>query len=380
MNGTSWQLSESGLARWSRRLAALTLLSVGWTLGALALVTLGPILAIADLLTRASWARLRALLAVQAVLTCEGLGLVVAAWTWLTQPFASGRWIERNRALQLSWVKVLFRALCLIYGTKLVVEEAGVGADSREERPLIVLSRHTSLVDTLLPMLLLEGRPLRYVLKRELLWDPCLDVVGQRLPNAFVQRGGNTEAEVRKLGALARDLNPGEGVVIFPEGTRYTPAKRDQVLEALKRKGDAETRSRAEGLRHLLPPRVAGAEALLAACPEADVLVLAHTGLEGAQSLASFWRGHLIGREIRVRLERIPADQVPRSREGVERFLWETWRGMDAWLADDPDLPLDPKAWPNRARSTSRWGGGRGTPGRSGERSGTLPAPPECAK
>ena len=29
---------------------------------------------------------------------------------------------------------------------------------------------------------------LRYVLKRELLWDPCLDIVGQRVPNIFVDR------------------------------------------------------------------------------------------------------------------------------------------------------------------------------------------------
>ena len=39
-----------------------------------------------------------------------------------------------------------------------------------------------------------HGVRLRYVLKRELLWDPCLDIVGHRLPNAFVRRGSRDTA------------------------------------------------------------------------------------------------------------------------------------------------------------------------------------------
>ena len=35
---------------------------------------------------------------------------------------------------------------------------------------------------------------LRYVLKHELRWDPCLDIVGWRLPNAFVRRGAQDTA------------------------------------------------------------------------------------------------------------------------------------------------------------------------------------------
>ena len=54
--------------------------------------------------------------------------------------------------------------------------------------------------DTVLPVVffaLPTGVRLRYVLKRELLFDPCLDIVGQRLPNYFARRGaGATEQEV----------------------------------------------------------------------------------------------------------------------------------------------------------------------------------------
>ncbi|MDC0708578.1 hypothetical protein POL68_08865 [Stigmatella sp. ncwal1] len=44
---------------------------------------------------------------------------------------------------------------------------------------------------------------LKYVLKRELLWDPCLDVVGRRLPNVFVERSGDRgKAEIEAVATL----------------------------------------------------------------------------------------------------------------------------------------------------------------------------------
>ena len=373
----SGSLPEGRLTRWARRVASFSALALAWPLATLAVVTLGPLLVAVDALTRASLARTRALLAVYVVLTCEGLGLGAAGLIWLGRPLASkARWTRWNRELQRRWVQVLFGALCFLYRTPLVVE----GEVGGSERPVIVLSRHTSLVDTLLPLLLFEGQALRYVLKRELLWDPCLDVVGQRLPNAFVQRGGDTRAELAKLSALGTGLGPGEGAVIFPEGTRFTQAKRAQVLASFERQGQVAEHAQAAALRHLLPPRWAGAQALLAACPEADVVLISHTGLEGAQTLPSFWRGHLIERELKVRIERVPAEQVPRSPEGVQAFLWEAWRSMDAWVEGQGDVsPLD--EWPRerRRRATSRWAEGRSTGARSGGRSETHPAPPECA-
>ena len=57
--------------------------------------------------------------------------------------------------------------------------------------PIVLISRHASLADALLPAWLLgrngDMRP-RYVMKRDLLVDPCLDIVGHRVPNWFVDR------------------------------------------------------------------------------------------------------------------------------------------------------------------------------------------------
>jgi hypothetical protein len=66
--------------------------------------------------------------------------------------------------------------------------------------PVIVFLRYASVADTLLPAVFLanpNGLKLRYVLKHELLLDPCLDIVGNRLPNSFVQRSAGDKYPLR---------------------------------------------------------------------------------------------------------------------------------------------------------------------------------------
>ena len=107
------------------------------------------------------------------------------------------------------------------------------GDDAVAPGPVIVLIRHASIVDNLLPANLIT-RPhrirLRYVLKRELLADPCLDVAGRRLPNYFVRRGTGEAQEVERVRALAHGLGADEGVLIYPEGTRFTPERRARAI------------------------------------------------------------------------------------------------------------------------------------------------------
>jgi 1-acyl-sn-glycerol-3-phosphate acyltransferase len=295
-------------------------------------------MALLDLFRGARLAWSRAQLALVAFLTCEVLGLVAAGALWLFKPLhTSEQWLARNAAVQRRWVEALFGTLRRLYGLSLVVE--GGAASAREGR-LVVLVRHTSLIDTLLPVLLLDGWRLRYVLKQELRWDPCLDVVGQRIPNVFVRRGsGNAAAEEAKVAALAAELQPREAVVIFPEGTRYSASKRQRILASLARGEDSAALERAQGLRFVLPPRTGGTRALLQASPEADVVVLSHTGLEGAQTLQSLVNGDLIGRELRVRLERFPAEQVPREAPALRAWLWDAWQRVDVWVEDRQEAP-----------------------------------------
>jgi 1-acyl-sn-glycerol-3-phosphate acyltransferase len=234
--------------------------------------------------------------------------------------------------LQSWWATGLFRAAARVLRWTLEVE----AADALKPGPLIVLIRHASLADTLLPAVVIadKGIRLRYVLKRELLWDPCLDVVGQRLPNAFIRRGsGESAAELDTIAALGRDLAADEAVLIYPEGTRFTPEKHTRALERISASGRPDLLARARELTAVLPPRTAGVLALLDASKAADVLVVAHTGLEGLANIADLIRLGTSERHIRVRLWRVPRASIPDERDARVRWLYDEWARVDAFVA-----------------------------------------------
>jgi 1-acyl-sn-glycerol-3-phosphate acyltransferase len=208
------------------------------------------------------------------------------------------------------------------------LELAGTG-------PFLLFVRHASMADTVLAAAFV-GNPgrllLRYVLKRELLWDPCLDVVGRRLPNAFVnRRGPGLDAEVAAIASLATGLDARSGVLIYPEGRRFSDEARSAGVAALEGRGEGELAKIASGFRNVLPPRLRGPLALLDAAPGVDVVFLEHTGFEGASTFPKLWQGALVGGTVRVRLRRVPAASIPA--EGRDRWLFERWAEIDLWIS-----------------------------------------------
>jgi len=264
---------------------------------------------------------------------CETVGLAAAA---VLAVASRGRSPERARArfyaLQGWWAGMLLAGMQRLFAVRIETE----GDDAVGRGPVLVFVRHASLADTLLPAVLVgrrHGLHLRWVLKRELLQDPCLDVVGHRLPNVFVQRGAADSApEVAAIRALGVGLAARDGVLIYPEGTRVTPAKQARVRAALAA-ADPVRAARLTALRHLLPPRSGGPLALLDAAPHADVVFMAHAGLDGVATLADAWRGALIGRSVQVAFWRVAAAAVPS--EPAARLAWldGEWLRMDAWVA-----------------------------------------------
>jgi 1-acyl-sn-glycerol-3-phosphate acyltransferase len=190
------------------------------------------------------------------------------------------------------------------------------------------------MVDTMLPAGLV-ARPfrirLRYVLKRELLIDPTLDIGGNRLPNHFVDRAsGDSAGELRAIRELARDLDEDEGVLIYPEGTRFSEEKRRIYTERLAREPGIVGQLSAR-LRRVLPPRPGGTLAILDATT-ADVVILAHHGLEGLATVRDIWKGGLVGSQIRVRLWRIPRQSIPTGRSERVEWLFSVWAAVDEWV------------------------------------------------
>lgn len=318
-----------------RRLITVPVVFLAWVLWLGALPLLLVMALLVDALRRSRGVAFRSVALAAAYLTCEVVGVTASGALWVWRGVArvdEDRWVDMHFRLEAWWGATLFGSVVRLFGLRVEVEgEADLGRG-----PYLLLVRHASMADTLLASALVSrphGMRLRYVLKRELLVDPCLDIVGNRLPNVFLDRSSDDSVrEVARVQELARDLGPRDGILIYPEGTRFSPEKRERVLDRLRRRSDAATVGYAESLTQVLPPRPRGTLGLLEAAPEADVVVCAHTGFEGAASPAQIWRGDLVGQVIRVEFRRIARDDVPSGRE--ERIAWmrEEWRRVSAWV------------------------------------------------
>lgn len=267
------------------------------------------------------------------------LGAFAIGWAWLETAgvtAAAGLWLTGRRGdhdahyrLQRWWAAHLLTALRATTGIGIVTE----GVDAFSPGPAVVLFRHASLADALLSAWVITteaGLHPRYVLKRELLLDPCLDVVGHRLPNHFVDReAADSTPELAALTALSGGMDAGEVAVIFPEGTRASSAKRAKALARIAER-TPERLPRVEGLRHLLPVRPAGSAALVAGCPDADVVIAWHVGFDGLDTFGRILR-HLARppRQVHLAARRIPRAEVPDEPAAFAEWLDLHWQRVD---------------------------------------------------
>ena len=177
-------------------------------------------------------------------------------------------------------------------------------------------------------------KPIRHALKAELLIDPCFDLAGHRWSNVFIKRdSGHPEREIEILQRMMKDLGT-DGVVIWPEGTRFTPEKRERVLAKLQ-KTNPELYQDASALKNLLPPHRGGPLGLLEVNDaKADAVFCAHVGFEALQHIRSFVNGSMIGAGVRIKYWRVPYADIPTDREGRTKWLYDWWKVMDAWVGE----------------------------------------------
>lgn len=317
---------------WVRRILTISGCLLIW----LVLLATFPLLLIAGAiidLTRSSvWVVTRCVLFFPFYFSCEVCGIIASFFLWLAGRVWIGasreRFLDWNFALQRWWANALCRGGLRIFGIRIEVE----GADELRDGPVIVFLRHASVADTLLPAVFIanpNGLRLRYVLKHELLLDPCLDIVGNRLPNAFVRRNLGDSFRVLEL---MKDLGPRDGVIIYPEGTRFTDTKRKAIIEQLELKGETYLCEKARLLKNVLPPRLGGPMNLLDRNEAADVVFCAHFGFDGVVDLRDFLRGSLVGVVVKVRFWRVPFAAIPTTREARKDWLFENWMRVDEWV------------------------------------------------
>ncbi|MDX1659795.1 MAG: 1-acyl-sn-glycerol-3-phosphate acyltransferase [Nitriliruptorales bacterium] len=203
-----------------------------------------------------------------------------------------------------------------------------------ETRPVIVLSRHAGPGDSFLLVeeLLVSGHRPRIVLKDLLQWEPLLDTVLNRLPSSFVAGGG--DQALTAIRRLATGMEPGDALVLFPEGANFTQRRRQRSIAKLEEMGDHERADRARRMRHVLSPRPAGTLAALDAAPDADVIFVAHTGLEDLSRPIDLWRGLPLNAEIDVASWRVEAEDVPEGEGARREWLDDWWHRIDEWIVD----------------------------------------------
>jgi 1-acyl-sn-glycerol-3-phosphate acyltransferase len=261
-----------------------------------------------------------------------------------TEPFQ-----ERHYAIMRWFLAILFWVATRVFRLTVEVEEPRLTpqeAAARLTRPVIVLSRHAGPGDSFLlvhSLLNRYRRRPRIVMKAALQYDPGLDVVINRLPNAFVSpRRGVDTVIIHAIERLAAGLGPTGALVIFPEGANFTPRRRLRAIRRLEQREMVEEAARARAMQYLLPPRPGGALAAIAAAPTADVIFVAHTGLEHLITLGDIWNSLPMEQTLKARWWRVPAAEVPQGREAQTRWLYEWWAKIDGWIGDNRPAPLPP--------------------------------------
>jgi 1-acyl-sn-glycerol-3-phosphate acyltransferase len=279
-------------------------------------------------------------------LTLESVALVELFGLWIASGLGwrlRSPFFERiHYDIAQAYLVVFFREARRVL--RLKIETVGPAPDAGPGEPLLVFCRHAGPGDSFTLMYALMhwyGREPRVVLKETLAWDPMVGVLLHRLPSRFISArpdpGRDVETEV---GELARDLDANDAFVIFPEGGNFTPARRERAIKRLQRLGLHRMAERAEQMINVLAPRPGGVLAALDAAPEADVLLVAHTGLDHVVSIADVWHSLPMDKRLLMGWWRIPREEIPEDREGRIEWLFEWWTRVDEWIDENRPLEL----------------------------------------
>ncbi|HKP06519.1 MAG TPA: 1-acyl-sn-glycerol-3-phosphate acyltransferase [Microbacterium sp.] len=214
--------------------------------------------------------------------------------------------------------------------------------------PLVVASRHGGpgdsfiLIHTLLNQV--ARRP-RIVLKYTLQWDPAIDILLHRIPARFIvpsgfgkgRAGGGASVEAA-LRDLATGLGPEDAFVIFPEGGQVSPRRRRSRINRLRDAGREAMAERAEAMTHVMAPQPGGMHAALDAAPDADVVFIAHTGLDRLHTLRDIWRELPMDKGITMRAWRVPRSEIPDDLDARAAWLFDWFARIDGWIDAHPEL------------------------------------------
>ena len=270
--------------------------------------------------------------------TCEALLLVVMFGLWIASgfgwrlrtPYFEG--IHYDLVQGTMWV--FFREARRVL--RLRIETEGPTPAAHPGRPILVCCRHAGPGDSFVlihTLMAWYDREPRVVLKDTLAWDPAIDVLLNRIPARFITPNpGDGENLEDQVASLATGLDENDAFVIFPEGGNFTPVRRQRAIDRLRKLGMERMAQRAERMIHVLAPRPGGFLAALDAAPEADVVLVAHTGLDHLVTVGDIWRELPMDKRIVMRWWQVPRAEIPAGRDERIDWLFAWWERIDAWI------------------------------------------------
>jgi len=246
-----------------------------WLVMSVVCLALSPLWLALAALVSAVMGRPQALIFARLVVTYFALEfstLIACATLWL----ASGgglllgtRRFQRLHYRLLRWFVHGFARRCLaFFDIRVPAEESTEASRALEsDGPLLFFSRHAGPGDTILVidrLLTRFDRLPSVVFKQSVALDPCVDLIGHRLPHAVLDTSEKEECEAR-IEEVAAGLGRRGVLVLFPEGGNFTPERRRRAIRKLWRTGRQREAAKAERMSHVLPPRPTGALAAFAA-------------------------------------------------------------------------------------------------------------------
>ena len=190
----------------------------------------------------------------------------------------------------------------------------------------IVIVNHQSWFDIPIVQEIISARGprLTFLVKRSLVWVPVIGWICMLLGFPRLRRTGLLEDRALDINAVSQAAKQGvaarHALLIFAEGTRFTPKKRSDQDSPFD---------------HLLRPRVGGFAAACQNFPEGTPIIDLSIYYDGS---SHFWR--CLGgatKVIRVDVSTHSLDQMM----SAEAFLNERWGAKDAWLQSQLDAGSD---------------------------------------
>lgn len=329
-------MSERVPPRWVRRLIIDPIRFAVALLGLAISPVVLAVTALADVFLPGRFRTTRLLAVLVVFLFCEVIGMSVGFLLWVFSGFGlalkTGPFQNAHHRFIAWWLERLIGAAEKLLGLRIRLEDP----PAPKAGAVLVFPRHAGPGDSLLiARTLMSGykrRP-RIVMKETMQWAPTIDIIGNRLHACFIRPSDRNASQfIARIADLAKGMEDREAVVLFPEGGNFTLRRRERAIAKLRETGREDYATRAEQMTHILAPRPGGALAAIAAAPEADVVFVAHTGLEYLSDTPDLWRSIPLQQPIIGRYWRIEPGDIPDGREEQIDWLYSWWSTIDTWI------------------------------------------------